>query len=489
MGSLKTILLLILFISFMVFVAFFGRLPALRRTPIAALHRLIWIHIPKAVLAIDQLLTGGRVWRYLSRFGNYMLHERHWTVVIFFLLILSIAEYLYLPQVWPKIGAFTKFTAAITVVLPYLFLYLACSADPGYITPENHAYYLSLYPYDHALFHPGHVCRTCRLLKPARSKHCSICGHCVAKADHHCIFINSCVGYGNQHYFVLLLASTAFLCTYGGVLGLSLLTVDIQRWNPQWTLWKPSGMTLTEYMAGLGWGIQYNVNMGASTLLAALTAPLVWGLLLYTIYLIYCGTTTNETLKWSEWREDMRDGFAFRRPMPANRLKNERVEPRYTRWPVEVVQILVTTQDGQPPRDDAPLPGEGPWERVWSLGDVENLYDMGFWDNVVDVCELSKIEQGATLLDGIEPVESTQRQGTNMSRPYPFRRFQKVGLLSLTALFFGGLTLMLVGVNALTGPLGLPYDAPTGENQPRWLSLEPPILACDSWEWAWDACL
>ncbi|KAF4972445.1 hypothetical protein FSARC_1012 [Fusarium sarcochroum] len=385
MISLKKLVILILFISFMVFVTFFGRIPALRRTPIAALHRLIWIRIPKVVMAIDQALTGGRVSSYMSWIGNHMLHERHWTIVLFFMLIMMVGEYMFLPQAWPKIGPTMKLITSIAVFLPYLFLYLACAADPGYITPENHAYYMSLYPYDHTLFHPGHVCRTCRFLKPPRSKHCSVCKRCIAKSDHHCVFINSCVGYGNQHWFVLLLVSTAFLCTYGGFLGLSIITQRTQRYTPGWSVWKPSNMTVNRYLAGWGWGIQDNVNMGASSLLAALTSPLVWGLLLYTLYLIYCGTTTNETLKWSEWKDDMRDGYAFRRPMPANRQKNERVEPRSTRWPVEVEQILVTTQDGQPPKDDSPIPGEGPWERVWSLSNVENLYDMGLWDNLVDV--------------------------------------------------------------------------------------------------------
>ncbi|KAF5645615.1 SWF1 spore Wall Formation [Fusarium sp. NRRL 52700] len=153
--------------------------------------------------------------------------------------------------------------------------------------------------------------------------------------------------------------------------------------------------------------------MGASSLLAALTSPLVWGLLLYTLYLVYCGTTTNETLKWSDWKEDMRDGFAFRRSMPANRQKNERVEPRFTRWPVEVQQVIVTTQDGQPPKDDElRYPGEGEWERVWNLSDVENLYDMGLWDNLVDIFRHVFIY----LFDTWAPQQAQQSNGLNYAR-------------------------------------------------------------------------
>lgn len=292
---------------------------------------------------------------------------------------------MYLPEAWFQIGWFTKVTAAITVALPYIFFYLACASDPGYITPQNHAYHMSLYPYDHALFHPGHECRTCGLLKPARSKHCSICKRCVAKSDHHCVFINSCVGYGNQHWFLLLLLSTAVLTTYGGLLGMSLLSTRIKLRYPLWSLWKPSGMTINQYLAIWSWGLHGNVKMGATSLLAVLTTPLVWGLTLYTFYLVYCGTTTNESLKWSDWRDDMNDGYVFRRRLPADRRINPRTEARSTRWPIEPEHILIATSDGVSPKEEARLPGEGEWERVWALKSVENLYDMGFWDNFLDV--------------------------------------------------------------------------------------------------------
>lgn len=291
---------------------------------------------------------------------------------------------MFLPAAWSLLGSFTRFTASVTVAMPYLFLYLACAADPGYITPDNHAYHMSLYPYDHALFHPGNECSTCRFLKPARSKHCSVCKRCVAKADHHCVFINSCVGYGNHRWFLLLLLSTAVLTTYGGLLGLSLISSSMQAQFPAFRLWKPRDMPVAVYVAIWGAGLQGSVRLGASTLLALLTSPLVWGLLGYTLYLVWAGTTTNESLKWSVFRDDMNDGCAFRRPLAGDRDRNPRTEPPCPRWPVEPDHVLVATSDGKPPADESRLPGEGEWERVWGLRCVENLYDMGLWDNLAD---------------------------------------------------------------------------------------------------------
>ncbi|KAK5987819.1 Palmitoyltransferase SWF1 [Cladobotryum mycophilum] len=296
-----------------------------------------------------------------------------------------VSEYLYVPQVWPQIGWFTRITVAITIFMPYFFLYLSCAADPGYITPENHAYYMSLYPYDHANFHPGNECRTCHFLKPARSKHCDICKRCIARADHHCVFVNSCVGYGNHHWFLLLLGSTSILTSYGGLLGLSLITTKMKQLFPTWSLWPPNEMDFNKYLLVWGWGLNGNIRMGATTLLALLTSPLVWGLFIYSVFLVYCGTTTNESMKWSDYKEDINYGYAYRRPLPSNRTRDLRIEPRCDRWPAEPEHIMFATDDGKPPSQDIPVAGQGPWERVRNLRDVDNLYDRGFWHNICDI--------------------------------------------------------------------------------------------------------
>lgn len=47
------------------------------------------------------------------------------------------------------------------------------------------------------------ICKKCISPKPPRTHHCSVCGKCILKMDHHCPWLNSCVGHYNHRYFFL----------------------------------------------------------------------------------------------------------------------------------------------------------------------------------------------------------------------------------------------------------------------------------------------
>ncbi len=274
----------------------------------------------------------------------------------------------------------------MVITLPYVFLYLSAFSDPGFITPANIGHHMSQYPYDFTLFYPGVSCRTCTTPKPARSKHCPTCKGCIARLDHHCIFINNCVGAGNHHWFMLLLLSTGLLTLYGSMLGISLIARRVRVRNAAWALfpWSTS-LSLHDWLVMWSWGLQDRVGLGSVSLLALMISPLVWGLVGYNAWNIWCGVTTNESMKWSDLQCDMADGFVFKRRLGAGRVKDPRIEAAWTRWPAEPEQILVTRLDGRPPPAGDPIPGDGDWEPVWRLKDVENLYDLGFVDNIVDI--------------------------------------------------------------------------------------------------------
>ena len=61
------------------------------------------------------------------------------------------------------------------------------------------------------------ICKYCHEVKPLRTHHCSLCGICVLKMDHHCPWINNCIGQNNQRYFLLFLFHS-FCYTFIGTL-------------------------------------------------------------------------------------------------------------------------------------------------------------------------------------------------------------------------------------------------------------------------------
>ena len=53
-------------------------------------------------------------------------------------------------------------------------------------------------------------CPDCLAVKTERSRHCYVCDQCVARLDHHCPWLNNCVGARNHAFFLFFLL-TLFL--------------------------------------------------------------------------------------------------------------------------------------------------------------------------------------------------------------------------------------------------------------------------------------
>ncbi|KAJ7306059.1 hypothetical protein JRQ81_010425 [Phrynocephalus forsythii] len=178
-------------------------------------------HVTQAISWVIPSRVQGAVHSLLHR----LFHSRNRMFVV---LHLALEALVYAEYTWEVFGYCRELAFSISfLLLPYLLLlvnvgfFLLCSTtDPeipfgahtcgfflllGTITQHNQAVFLHSYPYDGVLFEKGAQCATCHVRKPARSKHCGVCDACVHRFDHHCVWVNNCIGAFNTRYFLAYL--------------------------------------------------------------------------------------------------------------------------------------------------------------------------------------------------------------------------------------------------------------------------------------------
>uniref|UniRef100_A0A3N7FTM2 S-acyltransferase n=1 Tax=Populus trichocarpa TaxID=3694 RepID=A0A3N7FTM2_POPTR len=95
-----------------------------------------------------------------------------------------------------------------------LFSFLFCVLkEPGYVpspyVPDVEG--AAVPPHQEPLNNSSQLrrCDKCVTYKPPRAHHCRVCRRCVLRMDHHCLWINNCVGYWNyKAFFILVLYAT-----------------------------------------------------------------------------------------------------------------------------------------------------------------------------------------------------------------------------------------------------------------------------------------
>jgi palmitoyltransferase len=81
--------------------------------------------------------------------------------------------------------------------------YKAFSTNPGYLSANRDQMKKTILQFvEQNEFSLENFCTSCIIRKPLRSKHCTECDRCVAKFDHHCPWVDNCVGQDNLKYFL-----------------------------------------------------------------------------------------------------------------------------------------------------------------------------------------------------------------------------------------------------------------------------------------------
>jgi len=140
-------------------------------------------------------------------------------------------------------------------------------------------------------------CTSCKVIRPPRASHCRDCDNCVLVFDHHCPFVNNCVGQRNYAYFSGFLVSTGCLgfAVFTGIgIYFSHMASGDQDTSPQGPLL---------YLLLLAIGVP-----------TALLLLGVIGLLTFHAFLACRGRTTKEALTNREVQRGTRTLFTVRGP-------------------------------------------------------------------------------------------------------------------------------------------------------------------------------
>lgn len=116
-------------------------------------------------------------------------------------------------------------------------------------------------------------CRSCLMVKPDRSHHCSVCNKCVLKMDHHCPYVNNCVGLHNYKYFMNMVTSGTAAS----------LLITFTMWEGVSLAWEDPNFSLNFQVVI---GLVYFGNLVLSIVLSAFT--------FFHLYLISNGLSTIE---------------------------------------------------------------------------------------------------------------------------------------------------------------------------------------------------
>lgn len=320
-----------------------GQWPIFQGTFIERIHYFITFGAYDYFLRFVGVVFGSKGTNVILSVENFCCDRPNPILQVVYLAIIGATYYFIVQSTFSYIPGYYisgvhRYTSLLAVGVGVVLFLLTSFSDPGTVKAENVAKYLSAYPYDNIIYSEKE-CSTCRIPKPARSKHCSICDRCVARFDHHCGWMNNCIGERNTRFFMAFLLWHFLLCIYGTVaIGLVLagrlkelkvihiLTVYYGIENSFASL----APHVVQWLLG-----SYNTQLLLMVFLA-IVSLLLAGFFSYHANLCFTNTTTNETFKWEDyirWQQKLNEAKASTAALKAgiSGLNCERKPPE-SKW-------------------------------------------------------------------------------------------------------------------------------------------------------------
>ncbi|KAK9503397.1 hypothetical protein O3M35_009956 [Rhynocoris fuscipes] len=206
------------------------------------------------------------------------------------------------PSLWPPL-----FAVLISLFIIHIIAHLtALLLDPADIELRKlKCSSLAVPEFDrtkHAHVIENGRCHLCNIKTSGpRTKHCSVCNKCVGRFDHHCKWLNHCIGGRNYVAFLVCVVSAVLACLV--ILVLCVAVLILYHTDQTWlAIWYYSPFDGTEYephsfnMFAMNDNVFLFITAMVGTL-AAIAAGLLMHLCLFHAYISYLGITTYEYIR------------------------------------------------------------------------------------------------------------------------------------------------------------------------------------------------
>ncbi|KAG0023933.1 palmitoyltransferase for Vac8p [Podila clonocystis] len=197
-------------------------------------------------------------------------------------------------------------------------------------------------------------CDICKIVKPDRCHHCSECDQCVLRMDHHCPWVNGCIGYNNHKFFYLFIFYGSVLAIWVVATMIPLLISALRNCEQDFGSKFPSFNTGTDLMGECYFDFHWPLITIISLLLALMIISFT---VAHTAYILQ-NRTTIESL------QDVRSTY---------------IRVQYRKQDDSVTVASLGSNDGLTSSSSTVVVPPGPDFNVVLVQQGEQLWDRGSW--------------------------------------------------------------------------------------------------------------
>mmetsp|Transcript_130412 Transcript_130412/g.260179 ORF Transcript_130412/g.260179 Transcript_130412/m.260179 type:complete len:356 (+) Transcript_130412:54-1121(+) len=165
-------------------------------------------------VAFQQILQRCQTQATDQQFGNVAMH-RNWAPLVYIIFHFSSIYTVFMVCL---LRPCARKVCSVSFVLAALAFARTAATPPGTIPDDSRFQYKSgddnpplMTINRQGSFHETkrnggyRSCKWCMKYKPDRTHHCRVCKRCILKMDHHCPWLNNCIGLRNYRFFILTL--------------------------------------------------------------------------------------------------------------------------------------------------------------------------------------------------------------------------------------------------------------------------------------------